>query len=88
MRRLILIAALYPVEPVGLDISTASTKEIRFETVFRYAHQYDRAIALMGSGRVDLKPLITETFPFEESVAAFDRAAEGRRGDVKLQITL
>lgn len=82
------VAVGLPVEPVGLDISTASTKEIRFETVFRYAHQYDRAIALMGSGRVDLKPLITETFPFEESVAAFDRAAEGRPGDVKLQITL
>ncbi|TKB85697.1 MAG: NAD(P)-dependent alcohol dehydrogenase, partial [Mesorhizobium sp.] len=44
-----------PVAPVTLDIATASTKEVRIETVFRYAHQYERAIALMGSGRVDLK---------------------------------
>jgi D-xylulose reductase len=25
-----------------------STKELRVESVFRYAHQYDRAIALLG----------------------------------------
>jgi D-xylulose reductase len=56
--------------------------------VFRYAHQYDRAIALMGSGRVDLKPLISATFPFEESIVAFDRAVEARPTDVKLQIRL
>ncbi len=75
-----------PVEAVKFDISGLSTKELRIESVFRYAHQYDRAIALMASGRVDLKPLISETFPFEESIPAFERAAEGRPADVKLQI--
>jgi D-xylulose reductase len=39
----------------------------------------------MASGRVDLKPLISETFPFEKSVEAFDRAVEARPTDVKLQ---
>ena len=54
--------------------------------MFRYAHQYDRAIALMASGKVDLKPLISETFRFEESIAGL-RARGGRAaGDVKLQI--
>ena len=43
-------------------------------------------MALIGSGRVDLKPLITETFSFEDSIKAFDRAVEGRPDDVKLQI--
>ncbi|TIT23732.1 MAG: NAD(P)-dependent alcohol dehydrogenase [Mesorhizobium sp.] len=77
-----------PVAPVTLDIATASTKEVRIETVFRYAHQYERAIALMGSGRVDLKPLISATFPFEDSITVFDRAVEARPADVKLQILL
>jgi D-xylulose reductase len=77
-----------PVGPVPFDVSAASTREVRIETVFRYAHQYERAIALMGSGKVDLKPLITETFAFEDSVVAFERAAEGRPSDVKLQIRL
>ena len=56
--------------------------------MFRYAHQYDRAIALMASGRVDLKPLISETFAFEDSIKAFDRAVEARPTDVKLQIRM
>jgi D-xylulose reductase len=77
-----------PVEPIAFDIATASTKEVRMETVFRYAHQYDRAIALMASGRVDLKPLISATFPFAESIVAFDRAVEARPTDVKLQIRM
>lgn len=75
-----------PVDAPAFDVATASTKELRIETVFRYAHQYDRAIALFASGRVDLKPLISATFPFEESIKAFDRAVEARPSDVKLQI--
>ncbi|MFC3703449.1 NAD(P)-dependent alcohol dehydrogenase [Devosia honganensis] len=75
-----------PVEPVRINIAGASVKEVRIENVFRYAHQYERAIALIGSGKVDLKPLISETFAFEDAVAAFDRAVEARPTDVKLQI--
>lgn len=77
-----------PVAPIAFDVATASTKEVRIETVFRYAHQYERAIALMGSGRVDLKQLISATFPFEDSITAFDRAVEARPADAKLQIRL
>jgi D-xylulose reductase len=77
-----------PLNPVQFDVSLASTKEIRLETVFRYANQYERAVALMGSGRVDLKPLISATFDFNDSVACFDRAVEARPADVKLQIIL
>jgi D-xylulose reductase len=77
-----------PVEPVKVDIAAASTKEVRIENVFRYAHQYERAIALMESGKVDLKPLISETFAFKDAVAAFDRAVEARPTDVKLQIRM
>jgi len=77
-----------PVEPVAVDIAAASTREVRIENVFRYAHQYDRAIALIASGKVDLKPLISETFAFEDSIKAFDRAVEARPTDVKLQIRI
>ncbi|MBS7699888.1 MULTISPECIES: NAD(P)-dependent alcohol dehydrogenase [unclassified Chelatococcus] len=83
-----IVAVGLPIDPVPFDVARLSTKELKVETVFRYAHQYDRALALMGSGRVDLKPLISATFPFEEAVAAFERAAEARPADVKLQIRL
>lgn len=75
-----------PVEPVNFDVVGAQVKEARVETVFRYANIYARAIEMIASGKVDLKPLITATFPFEDSIEAFERAASGRPGDVKLQI--
>ncbi len=77
-----------PVDAVPFDVSAAAVREIEFATVFRYAHQYDRAIQLMASGKVDLRPLISDTFAFDDSVAAFERAAEGRPADVKLQIAV
>lgn len=75
-----------PVDPVPFDLVLAQSKEVRMETVFRYANMYDRAIALIGSGKVDLKPLVSRTYDFAQSVAAFDRAVEARPSDVKIQI--
>ena len=77
-----------PIEPVPLELSSLASKEIRIETVFRYANVFDRALAMIASGKVDLKPLVSATFPFEDSVTAFERAAEGRPTDVKLQIVM
>ncbi|PTQ12678.1 NAD(P)-dependent alcohol dehydrogenase [Sphingomonas oleivorans] len=76
-----------PIDPVPFDVAAAQAKELRFETVFRYANIYERAIDLIASGKVDLKPLLSATFPFERSVEAFERATAGRPGDVKLQIS-
>ena len=77
-----------PVEPVPIDIVAAQAKELRIETVFRYANVFDRALDLIAAGAVDLKPLITETYGFDDTVDAFERAADGRPADVKLQIRL
>ncbi|TPK48656.1 NAD(P)-dependent alcohol dehydrogenase [Mesorhizobium sp. B2-5-4] len=77
-----------PVEPVALDVPAAISKEVRIETVFRYANIFDRALQLIASGKVDLKPLITGTYDFADSIKAFERAAEGNPQDVKLQILL
>jgi len=77
-----------PVDPVPFDIVGLQAREARIETVFRYANVYDRAIALIASGKVDLRPLISATLSFDQSVAAFDRAVEARPTDVKIQIRL
>jgi len=77
-----------PVDPVPVDIVGLQAKELRVETVFRYANVYDRAIALIASGKVDLKPLISASIPFQDSIAGFDRAAQARETDVKLQIVM
>lgn len=77
-----------PIDPVPFDVVAACVKEARIETIFRYANVHARAIELIASGKVDLKPLISGTFPFEQSVEAVERAASGRPGDVKLQIKM
>lgn len=77
-----------PPEPVPFDIAAACARECRIETVFRYANVFDRALALIAAGKVDLKPLVTDTYKFDQSIAAFERAAEGRSTDVKLQILI
>lgn len=77
-----------PLEPIAYSVADAQIKEARVEHVFRYAHVYPRAIALMGSGKIDVKPLITDTFDFGESIKAFDFAVEMPPTSVKAQIEL
>ena len=77
-----------PGAPVAYDVVAAQIKEARVEHVFRYAHVYPRALALMGSGKIDVKPLITDHFIFADSIAAFDYASEMPPTSVKVQINL
>ncbi|HEY1684985.1 MAG TPA: NAD(P)-dependent alcohol dehydrogenase [Tepidisphaeraceae bacterium] len=77
-----------PGKPVAVDVVAAQVKEASIETIFRYAHVYPRALALMGSGKIDVKPLITDTFEFKESVAAFDYACHMKPTSVKAQIVI
>jgi D-xylulose reductase len=82
--RIILIGM--PVEPTAVDIVGLQAKEASIETVFRYAHVYPRALALMGSGKINLKPLISRTFDFQDSVNAFNFALKMPADCVKAQI--
>ena len=77
-----------PPGAVSFDVVAAQAKEARIETIFRYANVYSKAVALLASGKVDLKPLISASFPFAQSISAFERAAEGRPADIKLQIVV
>jgi D-xylulose reductase len=77
-----------PVEKVAFDVAGAISKEVRIETVFRYANIFDRALQLIASGKVDLNPLITGVYDFKDSIQAFERASAGNPSDVKLQIRM
>ena len=77
-----------PGAPIQLDVVAAQAKEARIETVFRYAHVYPRAVELLSSGKIDVKPLLTDRFAFEQSIEAFEYAAQMRPESVKVQIAL
>ena len=74
--------------PVPMDWAILFSKGLEFQTVHRYSHQYENAIRLLDSKKINVKPLITKTFKFKESIEAFERAAQHRPNDIKLQILL
>lgn len=49
-------------------------------------HDYEVAIDLMASGRVDLKPMVTHIYSLEDIQAGFDTAYDKATGSVKVQI--
>jgi D-xylulose reductase len=77
-----------PLAPISYDVTRAAVKETRVEHVFRYAHAFPRCIAMLASGKIDVRPLITKTFDFKESVAAFEYATKPPPGSVKVQIEM
>lgn len=77
-----------PLEPIAYDIARAQIREARVEHVFRYAHVFKRTVAMLASGKIDVEPLITRTFPFEKSIEAFEFATNPTPGTVKVQIEM
>jgi D-xylulose reductase len=77
-----------PVEPVPVDIVTGQAKEARMETVFRYANQYPRAVALLASGKINIKPLITDNYKFKDAIKAYEYAANPKPTSVKIVIEM
>jgi D-xylulose reductase len=77
-----------PAGSIAYDVVAAQAREARVEHVFRYANVYARALALMGSSKIDVKPMITDRFAFEESVRAFEFARDMPPTSVKVQIEL
>jgi D-xylulose reductase len=75
-------------QPIAYDAGAAMVREARIENIFRYAHVFPRCVAMLSSGAIDVEPLITRTFEFEDSVRAFEIAASAPKGDVKMQIAM
>jgi D-xylulose reductase len=77
-----------PQRAIALDVVAVQIKEARIESVFRYANIFPRAIQLIASGKLDVKPFISRTFPFADGIKAFEEAASGVPTDVKVQIVM
>ena len=77
-----------PVKPVPVDVVAAQAKEARIETIFRYANVYPRAINLMESGKINVKPMITDKYKFADSIRAFEYAANPKPTSVKVAIEM
>lgn len=69
-----------------LPVNNFAMREVDIRGLFRYHHTYPRAIALIESGILDIKHLITHRFNFEDALKAFDTVADPSAGALKVQI--
>ncbi len=71
-----------------LPISLALDKELTFKTVFRYRHIYPMAIEAVADGRVNLKGIVTNIYPFDEIQRAMDESIHNKKEIVKAVIQI
>jgi len=70
---------------VALPQNTVVGKEIEIRGSFRFLDEFALAVDLINQRRVDVRPLLSQTFPVDEAVRAFDTAAD-RRHAMKVQL--
>ena len=72
---------------VALPLSELVTKEIVLKGTFRFNTEFERAGRLIASRQIDVRPMITSTYPLADAVEAF-RAASDRSRSCKVQLEL
>ena len=71
---------------VELPTNLALVKELTVRGSFRFAHQFGRAVDMLGQRRLDVRPLITNSFPFSSLPAALDTALGAESLKVVLEL--
>ena len=75
-------------DPISFDVGAAMVREARVESIFRYAHVFPRCIRMLSSGLINVRPLITKKYIFDDSVEAFNVAADSCPENIKIQIEI
>jgi L-idonate 5-dehydrogenase len=70
---------------VSIPQNLVVAKEIEVRGTFRFHTEFALAVDLINRRRVDLKPLLTGTYPLEEAVTAFETAGDRSRS-MKVQL--
>ncbi|XP_004067075.1 sorbitol dehydrogenase [Oryzias latipes] len=64
-------------EMATVPLINAAVREVDIRGVFRYCNTWPMAIAMLASGKVNVKPLVTHRFPLEQAVQAFETTRQG-----------
>jgi L-idonate 5-dehydrogenase len=70
----------------SVPINALLTKELQYVGSWRFANVFERVIEMVGSGRIDPRPLITRILPFDQLADAIAQAGSGEN-ILKMQIS-
>lgn len=71
---------------VTIPQNTIVAKEIELRGSFRFHDEFELAVSLIASGRVDVMPLLTDVFDIDDATRAFETAGDRTRA-MKVQLT-
>ena len=69
-----------------MDIATFIEKELSYKSVNRYANAFPAAIRYVADGRIDVGPMVTQTYPFDRVAEAFAFARDNPAKTVKVAV--
>ncbi|KAM6979813.1 sorbitol dehydrogenase [Aplochiton taeniatus] len=72
-------------EMTTVPLLNAAIREVDIRGVFRYCNTWPMAIAMIASGKVNVKPLVTHRFRMEEAAQAFETTRQGQGVKVMLK---
>ncbi|EDW84169.1 uncharacterized protein Dwil_GK13991 [Drosophila willistoni] len=71
---------------IKLPLINALAREVDIRGIFRYCNDYSAALALVASGKVNVKRLVTQHFDITETDKAFETSRRGLGGAIKVMI--
>lgn len=70
---------------MSVPMMALTSKELCLKGSFRFHEEFFTGVSLMQKGLIDVKPFITQTFPLNDAIKAFETAGDRSRA-VKAQI--
>lgn len=67
-------------------IWAANKRQIGLKFINRYRDTWPAGLQCLGGGILDLKPLISHTFPLENALDALSTCADLSNGSIKVQV--
>ena len=76
----VLVSGIPSDDLITVKAGTVRRKGVTIKLVRRMKHTYPRAIEMVASGAVDLRPLVSHTYPLDRSQEAYEMAAAHPEG--------
>ena len=78
---------MLPPGAVALPVNLLMSREIDLVGSFRFHDEFDVAVEALATGRIDVTPILSGTFPLREANAAFALAGDRQRA-IKVQLEI